>query len=402
MSTSTHGTGPAPVLPPDLGCGRADAPHENPTPKSHERRKHAIVNCADTGPIESLVQMLDCAGYQCHIPSQKLHVKLKTLGGLVLRNEDLVRGMGYERHCHLPETGDGHTGMGMDVCDLYVDIKAHQTYGAIVREWPRLTGKVLWYRINGGKPEHVVNARGDHGDEVNPPCPVVTPNQWYKEPAFLQAEHIKSEGSVATMKMPGWANRAYCCWPPFVRMNEYDPTKRSKGPFLPPICLVHNFNGWGYGPLLPAIRRLGVKVFGQGSPDGLVQHRAVSMLLRDAIAMVHLKSSDAPGYALYEAMAAGCPVVCTRKLIWKCRMGELLVPGETCMVFDRETHDGFTEQDLATCAREVNDHLHALRDPAYNRRIGVAGRKRLEQVTWSDKRLRDVESFREFMTRHFS
>jgi glycosyltransferase involved in cell wall biosynthesis len=146
---------------------------------------------------------------------------------------------------------------------------------------------------------------------------------------------------------------------------------------------------------------MGVKIHGAGSPDGLVQHWEVPSLLRNALAYVHLKSSDSPGYSLYEALAAGCPVVCTRRLIWRSRMQELFSPGETCLAFDRETHDGLTEQDVAECTSEVAGHLERLRDPAENARIGMAGHRRLREVMWDAGRPEDVASLREFMRRHF-
>lgn len=114
--------------------------------------KTAIIQCADTGPLESLVLMLRAAGYQCYVPSAALRDELRPLGGLVLSNADLVRGMGYEPHFPLPEAGP----RDMTRCDLYADVKAHQTYDRLVAKWPNLERRVLWYRINGGEPEHVV------------------------------------------------------------------------------------------------------------------------------------------------------------------------------------------------------------------------------------------------------
>lgn len=105
--------------------------------------------------------------------------------------------MGYENPFYLPLADPNM----MQTTDLFVDVKAHQTYHRIIEKWPNLKNKVLWYRINGGKPEHVIDKRGDHGDEVNPPCPVLTPNQWYKE------------GSGDDL--------AYTCYPPFHRFSNY-------------------------------------------------------------------------------------------------------------------------------------------------------------------------------------
>lgn len=171
--------------------------------------------------------------------------------------------------------------------------------------------------------------------------------------------------------------------------------------YTSPVCLIHGVEGWGYQALIPSIRKLGVKIYGLGSPDGLINHSCVPLLLSTSLCMVHLKSSDAPGYALYEAMAAGCPVICTRRLIWRCKMQDLLIPGETCLVFDRETHEGLSEQDVSSCAQEVEAHLNRLSDPEENRRIGLNGHKQLRDIMWSDAKKGDLESLQQFMSRHF-
>jgi hypothetical protein len=124
-------------------------------------------------------------------------------------------------------------------------------------------------------------------------------------------------------------------------------------------------------------------------------------MLRNALAYVHLKSNDAPGYALYEAAAAACPVVLPRRLVWRCRMSSLWEEGVTCLCFDRETHDPLSPGDVADCTREINCALQMLRDPGYNAEIGEAGRERLRRVMWSADKPEDVESLRAFMRRHF-
>lgn len=360
------------------------------------RRRLAVCQVADAGPLESLVQMLSTAGYDCVIPDDPLRAELqRTYGnnaGLVLSPRELTRGMGYDP-VDVPEGSI----QSMEVCDLFVDIKAHQVYPALVRRWPRLAGKVLWYRINGGEPEHTVNARGDHGDEVCPPCPVLTPNQWYGEVDDRLRSRVEPlpgggftgprvERNVRYRGVPELTRqRSFCCWPPFARINEYDPGQRpaDSGRYGPPICLIHNVKGWGYHDLIDPLRKLGVKVYGRGSPDGLLTHRDAKEMLKTSLCVVHLKSSDAPGYALYEALAAGCPVVCTGRLIWRCHMEALLEPGVTCLTFDRrQSHDGLTADQVRQDTDDVAYYLKALADPRFNRLIGNGGRQRLDRVMW--------------------
>ena len=333
----------------------------------------AILQVADQGPLESLVVMFRSQGIDCALPDVRLRDQLKKMGcDTVLSPEELEARMGYDRPIKLPLAGVADMSR-TDV--LYVDVKGHRNGPIVWQRWPSLKKRTLWYRINGGKPEHVIRMDGfDCGDEVNPPCPVLTPNQWYRD-----------------------VDRAYTCWPPFYRFDEYlreRPVKKHHA-----ICLIHNLNGWGYGTLVNAVADLGVKCFGLGSPSGLLSHSEVGVRLTNALAMVHLKSSDAPGYAIYEAMAAGCPIICTRRLIWRCRMQDLLQPDVTCLVFDRETHDELTGTEVVECRDEVAKHLEALRDPDENKRIGENGRLRLQQIMWNEKR--DGESLQSFLKRNY-
>lgn len=338
----------------------------------------AILQVADQGPLESIVVMLRSIGIECLYPCFNLRQELRRIGmTLVLEIESLVKGMGYDRPFDIPpaELSDMERG---DI--IYVDVKAHRDYSKVTSRWPNLKNRVLWYRIQGGQPEHVVNARGDHGNEVSPPCPILTPNLWYREPG-------------------PWGDMSYSCWPPFYRFNEYclprPPTELYT--FQRPICLTHNLVGWGYGGLIEEVRKLGVICYGNGSPDGLIQHQEVRPALASALALVHLKSSDAPGYSLYEALASGCPVVCSRRLIWRNRMQDLFIPGETCLVFDRETHEGLTDAEVISCKAEIQLALSKLANPVYNRKIGQAGKEKLRQLMWSKDRSEDVASLRAFL-----
>ena len=357
--------------------------------------KTAIVQVADTGPLESLALMLRSAGYICKICGPTLNSHLRSLGlDTVLDINDLIRSWGYEQP-FVTSVAEIHD---LATCDLFVDVKAHRNGPKLWKMYPGLKERTLWYRINGGKPEHVIQKKGtsqefDCGDEINPPCPVLTPNQWYGH-GFVDVSGNDTSNPWATVA----TCRSYSCWPPFCKFGEYYD-KRARTPDGPPICLIHRVDGWGYQRLVPEVRALGVGVYGVGSPDGLINHSVIPSILARSKCMVHLKSNDAPGYALYEALAAGCPIILPRRLIWRCKMQELFIPGETCLVFDRETHDGLSDQDVTDCKAEIAKHLEALKDSEYNLQIGLAGHYRLKELMWSEEK--DGKSLRTFMTRHF-
>lgn len=406
--------------------------------------KKAILQVADTGPLESLVIMLKEAGYDCFLPDEQLRRQLRTWGlDTVLDIEGLVRGWGYEEPRPLPFARFDD----LFRADLYVDVKAHRNGPRLWRHVPTLKDKTLWYRINGGKPEHVIKGgatctrcdglgkvvegfegaipcyRGtdnlrtvywcaacngvgkiggeDCGDEVDPPCPVLTPNMWYKAKTFDEMSTNRDEVKGCPIAPP-FADKAYSCWPPFARIGDHlHPREKMSrnSTWGNPICLVHNLEGWGYGRLIEAARSLGVRCHGAGSPDGLVNHREVPTLLSRCLCMVHLKSSDAPGYALLEALESACPVVCTRRLIWRNRMEELLIPGETCLAFDRETHDALSDEDVRSCTEELKHHLTQLADLEVNRQIGEAGRRKLLELMWTKER--DGAGFKAWMEKMF-
>lgn len=364
--------------------------------------KQAILQVADSGPLDSLVEMLSSVGYECYLPSRSLKDALKSLGCDNISDiTTLVKNEGYE----LPRENLKEASLlDMDSCDLYVDVKGHRNGPKVWKTWPRLRDRTLWYRINGGKPEHVVNKRGDMGDEVSPPCPVLTPNQWYHH------QGLWSNGPVTTERKYPWWGKSYCCWPPFVGFEDYSfPRPHSwqagnvhrDSRYTAPICLVHNFQGWGYGALLEVAREFGTRIHGKGSPDGLIQHREVKVQLSQVLCYLHLKSSDAPGYALYEALASACPVVCSRRLIWKNRMEELLVPGETCYVFDRPTHDPISQEEVEECRKEIGYAMKSLSNSQENVRVGENGRRKLLSLMWSKDRLADVASLKSFFARNF-
>ena len=82
-------------------------------------------------------------------------------------------------------------------------------------------------------------------------------------------------------------------------------------------------------------------------------------------------------------------------------MQDLLIPDKTCLVFDRETHEGLSIEDVRKCTIEINDHLIDLERVEYNREIGKAGADRLLSIMWDVKNPEHFNSFYKFMYRMF-
>lgn len=319
--------------------------------------KTAIVNIADTGALESTVHMLEAVGYECSRPDPELIRILRNadLEG-VYSVQELSESWGYPEPIvsRLAKPAD------MDKADLFVDLKAHVNYPRIVKQWPSLANKVLWRCINGGDP----TKRKDGLPWAEPPCPVLTDNQWY-------------EGYL----------RAYTHFPPYQRLYSRYRAIYVTGP---PICLVHNVLRWGYGDIVEPLQRLGVKFYGGNCPDGLLQYLVAMNQLSSSISMVHVKVGDSVGFATLEAMASACPILVSRFYIAETKLHKLFSHGATCITFDRPT-----------AVEEVKSALHVLADPDYNTKLGLAGKNRLLEIMWNKDKPADLQSFKGFMEHYF-
>ncbi len=362
----------------------------------------AICNCGHPGSMESLAVMLRAVGWSVAIPDNGLMSALKQAGlDTVLDPEAMARNWGGDL-LGAPLRRAAVSDMARsDV--VYVDVKAHRNGPKAIARWPKLKGRVLWYRINGGEPADVPGK----GPELSPSCPVLTSVKWYdwRSPP------------PTSLVPPEVQKHSYVCWPPFARWYQFSEFDRlpgtSKDPYTDPICLVHNLDGWGYGELARLVKtRWPLRCAGgYGSPDGLLPHRKLPLELSMAMAMVHLKSNDAPGYSLYEALAAGCPVILPRRFNARCLTQDLFEEGITCLMFDAPENaalpvveplmERYIPVDLPRCLDEIDSALKHLSDPAVNRRIGEAGRERLDSLLWDAESQADVDSLRLFLEREF-
>jgi len=347
---------------------------------------NAMLQVADCGPLESLATMFRAIGWDCFVPDAGLRARLVAAGcDTVLDPEFLFREMGYDRPRGVQQSGD------LDSMDLYVDVKAQRNAEKAWKLHRRFEGRTIWYRINGGLPE--ITPQG--GDELNFNFPIITPNRYYLDSPTAYKNHVGSRRDA------NWGGLAYVMWPPFARASDYSVRAPNYDGYCNPVCLIHNVTGWGYSDLVEPLRREArLLCFGShGSPDGLIPHSGVPGLLAAALCMVHLKSNDCPGYALYEALHAGCPLIVPRRLIKRMRMADLLVEGATCLCFDIEGDErGCGALDVAACVAEVRAATKQLMDSAENERIGNAGKRALAELIWNPER--DAESFKAFLRRY--
>lgn len=376
----------------------------------------AIFNNADTPEIESTAVMLRAAGYDdIRYCGPDLRNALQAAGCDTVLAVQQMYALGYDA---VENAITPATVKDMDRADLFVEIKVRNV-PRIEARWPRLKGRVLYKRVNGAAPE--ICAKG--GDEVRLPCPVLTACLWYGVPRYRNCDnpHGQQEGDheryrpcpledqladAASVRLHDTDSNAYVMWPPYPRSAEYDRIDRThlrREDYGHPFGICHRVDAWGYKPIVSEVADMGVNLFGNGSPAGQISHRHVAALCATGLALVHLKSVDCPGWALYEAMLSGVPVVTGRLLNSRMLAYGLLEHGETCLEFGVPASQGYGRgpMEYPKCAQDIREALERLRDPDENKRIGEAGRKRLNALMWSAGDAEDVASFRKFMARHF-
>lgn len=371
--------------------------------------KLAILQMADTPQIESTAFMLRQVGYEVKVCGRELRSELVRAGCDTVLSVASMVDLGYDELD--PRIGEASL-RDMERADLFVEIKVRNV-PKIVAHWPRLAKRIAWWRVNGAQPE--ICPKG--GDEVHVPCPVITACLWYLlDPTAMLTSYRKWFGRpthelTSYPDAPAgdfWGGMAYTFWPPYPRSREYDLVDRgelslaSKHPYDAPYCLAHSGRAWGYGSIVDrCVERVNLQFYGNNSPRGQISHRRVVELTSRALCMVHLKSVDCPGWALYEAMLSGCPVVTGRLLNSRMLAYPLLEHGKTCYEFGGPATEEFGRGDMRDehCLAEIKYAVDALSNPEENRRIGDAGRERLNRLMWRPDR--DGEEFGLFMHKHY-
>lgn len=315
----------------------------------------AVVTGCDTHPVKSLALMLRSVGFEVSMLSDRAITQLSKRGYKGGVTAELLKNMGYV-DAGLPLVGPE----SLETCDLYVDIKVPDA-DAMIKIYPRLEGKTVIFLINGGGDEYVTY--GDH-------YPVITTNF-----------HV--------------ASNAFQVYMPFDNVHNLVPREKLKT-FEPPMGLLHNAKNWGFGHIMDeAIKRTGVRVFGSyGSPMGILPNDKVGDYLSRSLAFVHLKASDCPGYALYEAFATATPVVVTDLFVERMKYRDLYIDGETCLAWGKDSfvvEDGRIKEFMVAksekMVQDIVDCLERLKDPEYNYQLGMAGyRKWKEKTEWTEEK----------------
>lgn len=334
--------------------------------------KLAILQMSDTPQIESSALQLRYGGYEVKVCSSNLRDHLKRMGCDTVTPVAQMVNIGYDEL----DTNIGEASVQeWENCDLYCEIK-YRNLQKVWQRYPDMKRRSVWWRVNGARPENCEAG----GEEINVECPVIGANLWYGTPEYNPY------------------GRNYTFWPPYARSGDFDIEKRVTDPaqYTNPFCLCHGIQGWGFKEIIPECQAMGVTIHGIATPDDIIPHRYIPKKVSTAIAMVHLKSVDCPGWAIYEAMLGGCPLICGRLLINRMLGWDLFVENETCLAFGLPGDEtGRGDMAFDQCIMEIRSHLDRLRDPAENQRIGRNAREKLLDLMWREDR--DGEALKKFL-----
>lgn len=326
--------------------------------------KTAVLHVPHIEGERSCKMMLESAGY--------------TVYGIHPELVDRLRFMPRPIRSHVKPQA---TGPIFDECNLFVHVK-HFGTAEVLKHFPRLKNRLLWFCINGGRP-------GVHTPQSHkmPPLKVPTP--------FVGSLKAYRDDSKYNVSGP-----RYVSYIPLVRKDDYE--LRTTIDYENPITLIHNARGWGgYGWITDRLIEIGIDMYGKRSPKGFLTPPEVREKLSMALCYVHMKSQDCPGYSLYEAMLTGCPVVLPQQFIDHTQYHDLYEHGETCLVVpdDKYLRGNKSPERASELVTGVQRAVERLRDPTENQRISRNGRKRLLGLMWNTKR--DGPVFKTFMEKHF-
>lgn len=323
--------------------------------------KKAVICGCDTLPVRSLNIMLQSVGYDLLMLTDKAMDRLKSKGYTGGVWAEMLNNMGY-----VPASMPAADERDLLDCDLYLDIKRKDA-DSMIKLYPRLEGKTAVYLINGGGDDYV-----KYGDYY----PTITNNMLVE--------------------------KAFKCWTPFDNVHNIQPRGKRKS-FDPPMGLLHNAYNWGFGSILDrVIERTGLRVFGSyDSPMGIITNDRVGAYLNEALCFVHMKASDCPGFALYEAFASATPVVVTDLFIERMKYHDMYVDGLTCLTWGKGSYEvsgerivEYIDKTAGLMVDQIADCVRRLKNPKLNHEIGMEGHERWKALTeWTDEKRDALHAF---------
>lgn len=321
-----------------------------------KKSMRAVLTGMDTKPAMSLALMLESIGYEVFMLTDSALKRYKEKGYTGGVQASLLKHMGYaEAKIKPTESAEG---------DIFFDLKLNE--GETMKTIHPDINLAL-YVINGGK-----DGYEDYGNHY----PTITNNFWVKN-AFLVYSPMVGE----------------------MKVKEKPGTE-------PPIDLLHNAYNWGFGSHLNnIIEKTGLRVFGSyGSPMGIIHNDQVEEYLHNTTAFVHIKSSDCPGWALWEAFATGTPVVVPSLFIKRMHFEDLYIDGETCLtwgdnLFEDILHEPgvfkeFIDREMPKAIEELASKVELLKDPEYNTKIGMGGHNKWKELTeWTAEKQQKLKDY---------
>jgi hypothetical protein len=166
-------------------------------------------------------------------------------------------------------------------------------------------------------------------------------------------------------------------WPPYHKIVDFK-ARESFDPFI--ITVIKNLRGWSDEGLCARLRDnplTNLDLYGGGPPDWskLIGHHDLVVKISRAIAMFHPKPTDTPGYAVMEAVLQAVPMILMPDFLRSTESGYFFRNDETCLIVKNE--------------EEIIAAVERLKDPAINKRIGVACRDQLlDLADWEKNRER--------------
>ena len=197
----------------------------------------------------------------------------------------------------------------------------------------------------------------------------------------------ENDFGVPTVTSNFYFEKAFRTYVPYFNRHGLKPRGKRES-FGRPMGLLHGGKGWGYMRYFPLLSPY-VDIWGASCPQGILPQMCVKEKLEKALCFVHLKSNDAPGYALYEAFASGAPIIVPRFFVENCKFQELFVDGETCLMFDNDDAKANkeTDEEKRKVVEQILGLIERLRDPEENYRIGMNGLFKWRELTrWTPEK----------------